>query len=204
MNIDRLKQAEANFFQHYPGGFHDPELVEVGKKHNIARMTEVSHELLNKRGFDNVGPVLDGIIKVTSRSSMVSMFEKPKFRDYINSLNTDTRQQLAAGYKALLHGNQEKGFNQILAVLAEGKIAKWSLMTICPLYYRPDQEVFVKPTTAKRVIEHLELENLVYKPKPSWEFYAEFRRQILKMKQLVDPGLASSNAAFTGFLMMSL
>tara|TARA_R110002110_G_scaffold414260_1_gene643864 strand:- start:984 stop:1598 length:615 start_codon:yes stop_codon:yes gene_type:complete len=204
MNLDKLKQAEANFLQYYPGGFADPELVAIGKKHNISRMTEISHDLLSKKAFANVGPVLDGLIKVTSRSSMVSMFEKPKYRDYVNSLNTDTRQQLALGYKALLHGNQEKGFNQILGILAEGKIAKWSLMTICPLYYRPEQEVFVKPTTAKRVIEALELENLIYKPRPSWEFYAEFRRQILDMKQKVHPSLAVNNAAFTGFLMMSL
>jgi hypothetical protein len=204
MNIDKLKQAEANFFAHYPGGFHDPELADIGKKHNIARMTEISHELLHKQAFVNVGPVLDGVIKVTSRSSMVSMFEKPKFRDYVNSLNSDTRVRLAKGYKAMLHGKQEKGFSEVLEILVEGKIAKWSLMTICPFYYRPDQEVFVKPTTAKKVIEHLELENLEYKPQPSWEFYSEFRRQVQLMKQQVDPNLAVNNAAFTGFLMMTL
>jgi hypothetical protein len=64
--------------------------------------------------------------------------------------------------------------------------------------------VFVKPTTAKKVIEHLELENLEYKPQPSWEFYSEFRRQVQLMKQQVDPNLAVNNAAFTGFLMMTL
>lgn len=204
MNIDKLKQAEANFLQHYPGGFNDPEMVAIGKKHNVNRLTELSHELLSKKSFSNVGPVLDSVIKIVSRSSMVSMFEKPKFRDYVNSLNTDTRQTLAAGFKLMLHGNQEKGFNQVLEVLSEGKLAKWSLISICPLYYHPDKEVFVKPTTAKRIIEHLELDNLVYKPRPSWEFYLEFRKQILEMKQLVDPSVAPGNAAFTGFLMMSL
>tara|TARA_R110002072_G_scaffold1780_11_gene14895 strand:- start:32749 stop:33375 length:627 start_codon:yes stop_codon:yes gene_type:complete len=208
MNIDKLKQAEANFLQHYPGGFQDPEMVAIGKKHNVNRMTELSQEQLSKKSFANVGPVLESLTKIVGRSSMVSMFEKPKFRDYVNSLNTDTRHSLAAGFKSLLHGSsersREKGFNQVLDVLTEGKIGKWSLISICPLYVHPNREVFVKPTTAKRIIEHLELENLVYKPRPSWEFYSEFRRQVLEMKAQVDPSLAPSNAAFTGFLMMSL
>jgi len=204
MNLDKLKRAEANFLQHYPGGFNDPEMIAIGKKHNVGRMTELSQELLDENSFFNVGPVLDSLIKIVSRSSMVSMFEKPKFRDYINSLNTDTRRSLAAGFQQLLHGDQEQGFNQILEILVEGKIARWSLITICPLYYRPNAEVFVKPTTAKRVIEHLELKNLDYTPRPYWAFYAEFRAQILDMQQHVDPSLSPSNAAFTGFLMMSL
>ena len=204
MNLDKLKRAEASFLQHYPGGFNDPEMIAIGKKHNVGRMTELSQELLDENSFSNVGSVLDSLIKIVGRSSMVSMFEKPKFRDYVNSLNTETRHTLAAGFQQFLHGDQEKGFNKVLEILVAGKLAKWSLMSICPLYYWPNDEVFVKPTTAKRVIEHLELDNLIYTPRPYWAFYTEFRAQILEMKQQVHPSLSPSNAAFTGFLMMSL
>ena len=77
-------------------------------------------------------------------------------------------------------------------------------MTIVPVYWAPDEEVFVKPTTAKGVIEHFELEGLEYKPAPSWEFYETFRASILDMKSKVNTNLAPSNAAFTGFLMMCI
>lgn len=204
MNLKRLKQAEAEFLARYPGGFNHPDMVTIGKKHNVGRMTEQAKELLNKKAFQKTGPVLDSLIKIVSRSSMVSMFEKPKFRDYVNGLDRDEREALAMGFQLLLHGKQQRGFEIVIDILARGKLAKWSLITICPNYMKPLDEVFVKPTTAKNVIKYLELENLDYKPRPSWAFYEEFRRQILAMKEKVDPSISPSNAAFTGFLMMSL
>jgi len=88
-------------------------------------------------------------------------------------------------------------------ILAEGKLAKWRLVTICLLYYRPDREVFVKPTTTKNVIRQFELDGLVYSPRPSWNFYSDYRDAIEAMKSQVSPTLSPNNAAFTGFLMMS-
>lgn len=204
MNLKRLKQAEAEFLARYPGGFNHPDMVTIGKKHNVGKMTEQAKELLNKKAFQKTGPVLDSLIKIVSRSSMVSMFEKPKFRDYVNGLDRDEREALAMGFQLLLHGKQQRGFEIVIDILARGKLAKWSLITICPNYMKPLDQVFVKPTTAKNVIKYLELENLDYKPRPSWAFYEEFRRQILAMKEKVDPSISPSNAAFTGFLMMSL
>jgi len=204
MNLKRLKQAEAEFLARYPGGFNHPDMITIGKKHNVGKMTEQAKELLSKKSFLKTGPVLDSLIKIVSRSSMVSMFEKPKFRDYVNGLDRDEREALAMGFQLLLHGKQQRGFEIIIDILARGKLAKWSLVTICPTYMKPLDEVFVKPTTAKNVIKYLELEDLDYKPRPSWAFYEEFRRQILAMKEKVDPSISPSNAAFTGFLMMSL
>ena len=204
MNLKRLKQAEAEFLARYPGGFNHPDMITIGKKHNVGKMTEQAKELLSKKSFQKTGPVLDSLIKIVSRSSMVSMFEKPKFRDYVNGLDRDEREALAMGFHLLLHGKQQRGFDIVIDILARGKLAKWSLITICPNYMKPLDEVFVKPTTAKNVIKYLELENLDYKPRPSWAFYEEFRRQILAMKEKVDPSISPSNAAFTGFLMMSL
>ena len=204
MNLKRLKQAEAEFLARYPGGFNHPDMVTIGKKHNVGNMTEQAKELLSKKSFKKTGPVLDSLIKIVSSSSMVSMFEKHKFRDYVNGLDRDEREALAMGFQLLLHGKQQRGFEIVIDILARGKLAKWSLITICPNYMKPLYEVFVKPTTAKNVIKYLELENLDYKPRPSWAFYEEFRRQILAMKEKVDPSISPSNAAFTGFLMMSL
>jgi hypothetical protein len=204
MNLKRLKQAEAEFLARYPVGFNHPDMITIGKKHNVGKMTEQAKELLSKKSFQKTGPVLDSLIKIVSRSSMVSMFEKPKFRDYVNGLDRDEREALAMGFQLLLHGKQQRGFEIIIDILARGKLAKWSLVTICPTYMKPLDEVFVKPTTAKNVIKYLELEDLDYKPRPSWAFYEEFRRQILAMKEKVDPSISPSNAAFTGFLMMSL
>jgi hypothetical protein len=204
MNLDKLKDAEAQFLQLYPLGFDDPEMAKIGKKHQMSQRIEQCQSAFAELEFNKPHIIVDNMIKQVSRSSMVSMFEKPKFRDWAKSLPGGDVDRLSEALFEQLHGNQQQGFEAMLDLLRQQKLAKWSLMTILPNYVKPDDEVFVKPTTAKGVIAHFELPDLVYKPQPSWSFYAEYRAQILAMKQHVDPTLQRSNAAFCGFLMMSM
>ena len=204
MNLDKLEQAEAKFFNMYPGGFEHPDMVAIGKKHKMDKMITTVQEEFSEDQFGNSKAIVQAMSKLVSRSSMVSLFEKPKFRDFVNSLHNQHETILANGLREMLHGNQEQGFNMMLDVLISGKMAKWSLISVLPVYHKPYDEVFVKPTTAKGVIQQFELGTLVYKPRPSWAFYKEFRSIINEMKTKVDSRLAPNNAAFTGFLMMSL
>ncbi len=203
MNIKKLKIAEAHFLQSYPDGFDDAELAEIGKKHRMDKMEVMAREVFAKRAFDKPNEFLESLVKLVSRSSMVSLFEKPRFRDMIADLNSAEREELTAAFKKLFHGNQKKGFSEVVELLAERKLAKWSLVTIGLIYYRPQKEVFVKPTTAKAIVEKLELD-LTYKPRPYWEFYEGYRDAIADIRSQVTPTLAPNNAAVTGFLMMTL
>ena len=106
--------------------------------------------------------------------------------------------------EARLFGEEFKGFEKILKILKTGKLAKWSLLTIGPAYFRPELEVFVKPTTAKGIIKFFEITSLCYNPTPTWSFYDEYRNIINEMKSKVDTRLSPSNAAFCGFLMMTI
>ena len=204
MNKKKLKQAERDFLTLYPGGFDDPEMQTIGKRHRVDKMTDLAKASFTKAHFDTPEMVIESMIKIVGRSSMVSMFEKPKFRDFVKALSAAERELLASGFRQFLHGAQKSGFETMLSVLQTGKLARWSLMTILPVYYKPQKEVFVKPTTAKGVIAYFELEGLEYKPQPTWAFYKTFRATILEMRSMVDPSLSPNNAAFTGFLMMSM
>ena len=204
MNLNRLKQAEKHFLQRFPQGFESEEMAAISKKHKMDKMILLTQETFAPAKFKDPEQIIQGMIKVVSRSSMVSVFEKPQFRDFALSLFPQERQLLVDGLKELLHGREEQGFEMVLEVLSQAKLAKWSLMTICQAYFRPQFEVFVKPTTTKAVIQHFELDQLQYKPRPSWEFYDSYRTQFNEMKVQVDPRLSPSNAAFSGFLMISL
>jgi hypothetical protein len=204
MNIDRLKAAENEFLIRYPQGFSSPEMEQIAKKHKMDKMVADAQAMFAEEAFTRPQQIAEDMVRSVSRSSMVSLFEKPKFRDYVKAMTHDEREALAFSLKDFLYGDQEYGFHTMRDLLLPVKLAKWSLMTIIPNYVKPDDEVFVKPTTAKGVIRLFELENLSYKPTPSYEFYQEYRWQIQQMKTLVDPILTPSNAAFSGFLMMSL
>lgn len=204
MNLQKLKEAEGFFLRKYPGGFSDPELVEIGKKHKMDQMIAFAQEHFAADRFGNIPDTIENMIKTVSRSSMVSMFEKPKFRDLLRSLSSEDRKTISLGLKDFLHGDQQAGLEAQIDVLKPHKLAKWSVITIIPNYYAPETEVFLKPTTVKGVINYFELENLIYRPSPSWDFYRQYREAILSMKDFVDPVLTPSNAAFCGFLMMSI
>jgi hypothetical protein len=203
LNVERLLHAEAAFFDRYPGGFSNPEMIAIRKHHQLDRMVELTQESFVKRNFRHPDLIVDNMLRIVTRSSLVSRFEKPKFRDFIRSLSPLDRQDLVQGLEELLHGNEQTGFEIMLALLRTGKMAKWPLMTVCQAYYRPQREVFVKPTTTKGIIATFELSGLQYQPVPSWDFYNQYRAAINEMKTRVDSSLSPYNIAFTGFLMRS-
>lgn len=204
MNLQKLKEAEAHFLTSYPDGFADEGLADISKKHPLDRMTTLAREVLSRESFDQPQTLVDNLVRLVSRSSMVSMFEKPKFRDAVHDMNSDERAAFAAAYKKLVHGKQSKGFEEVVDILAARKIARWSVITIGLFYYRPQTEVFVKPTTAKKIVEGLSLSHLEYHPRPDWAFYEGYRTAIEDIRKRVSPSLSSNNAALTGFLMMTL
>ena len=203
MNFDKLKEAEEQFFAKYPEGWEAPELMAMGKKHNMEKIVAFTQTSFAKDRFDDPEMIVENMAKLVSKSTMVSLFEKPKFRDYTRSIPLGEKEALANGLFELLHGDQETGFNLLVEILAHEKLAKWTLVTVFGAYYDSEVEVFIKPTTTKNVINHFEIEDIIYKPKPTYEFYKKYREYINTMKDKADKRLYTSNAAFLGFLMLT-
>lgn len=204
LDLEKLKQLELEFLMKYPKGFSDPEMEKIAKKHNVNKMTDLSKECFSKRACSNVHVTAENMIKVISRSSMVSMFEKPKFRDFVRGLDENEKAFMVNALNQMLHGKKQFGFEALVDILKTAKLAKWSLVSIIPAYYSPTKEVFVKPTTAKNILKHFEITDPIYKPTPTWDFYKKYRKLINESKSLVDKSLSPSNAAFSGFLMMTV
>ena len=205
MNLKKLKQAETGFLARYPRGFKDPGLEDIRKKHNIDKLTEFARANLTRSHFNRPEHIADTLVRIISRSSMVSMFEKPKFRDFVRSLNSHEKEHLAFAFEKRLHGRAKReGFEEILGMLTHHRLAKWSLISAIPFYFSPKKEAFVKPTTAKGIISHLEIEDLHYKPTPSWQFYQGYRKVLDEVKREVHPSLSTNYATLSGFLMVSM
>ncbi len=204
LNQKKLLQAETLFLASYPDGFADREMVAIARKHRMEQMVALATECFSREACQDIEATADNMVKVISRSSMVSMFEKPKFRDFVKRLQANDREFLVNALSQLLHGQQRQGFDALVDILLTEKLAKWSLVSIIPAYYAPSTEVFVKPTTAKGIIKFFDVPDLEYKPRPSWDFYCAYRKLINDAKLCVAPSLSPSNAAFSGFLMMAM
>jgi hypothetical protein len=205
MNLRKLKQAEAEFLARYPGGFADPGLAPIKKKHNVEKLTEFAQANLTRTHFNKPEQVCETLVRIVSRSSMVSMFEKPKFRDFVRSLNNHEKEHLAFAFEKRLYGRSKRaGFEEILGMLSHYKIAKWPIISAVPYYLAPKKEAFVKPTTAKGIITYLEVDNMQYKPTPSWEFYSAYLKLLGQVKKEVHPSISPNYAAVSGFLMSTM
>lgn len=205
MNRAKLLEAEAQFLSQYPGGFDDPGMAHIKKKHNIDKLAAFAAENLSKSHFNRPDHIVETALKVVSRSSMVSRFEKPKFRDFVGCLNSGEREAFANALEMRLYGRAKKrGFEELVGMLQPHGLAKWSVVSVVPFYVFPSKEAFVKPTTAKGIIANLEIEDLQYKPLPTWAFYQGYQRLLGEVRDTVSTTLSPNNAAITGFLMTSL
>lgn len=205
LDQEKLKKLEGDFFLRYPKGFHDPNMLAMVKKHNVEKITALCQEYFTKRACHNIHLTTENMIKIINRSSMISMFEKPKFRDFINHLSDNEKAFLVNGLYQFLHTKQQqKGFEVLLDMLKTAKLAKWSLLTVIAAYFAPTTEIFIKPTTVKGILKHFDISDPVYHPTPCWEFYEKYRRAITIAKRVVNTDLSPSNIAFSGFLRMTI
>lgn len=205
MNREKLQQAEEAFLRRHPGGFDNPEVIAIrNRKHKPDQMIALARESFSKANFELPDLIVQNVVKVIGRSSIVSVFEKTRFRDFANALLLPEKKMLSRGLAELLYGTEKTGFETLVDLLRGGKLAKWSPMTVCQTYFHPQRDVFIKPTTVKGVIDYFELENLHYKPTPSWAFYEAYRAAFHEMKSGMDKSVSPTNPAFSGFLLMSI
>jgi len=203
-SITKLKIIEEQFFEIYPKGFEDEGLAPIVKRHNVAKLTSFAQEVFAKEKFTNPQQIVEDMTKIVSRSSLISLFEKPKFRDAMKAMSVERKDMLSIGLEEMLHGSFKNGFNIVLEILTEKKLAKWSLISVIPYYFAPKKHIFIKPTTTKNVLKYFDIEEIVYKPRPSYEFYRDYKKILAGFKKEVNKKLSNDNAKFTGFLMMGM
>ncbi len=204
MNLKKLKEAEESFFTFYPKGFEDEALLPIIKRHNTAKIGESVREMFAPERFSRAEEMGESFTKIVSKSSLISLFEKPKVRDMVRQMSMEQQDMFSIGLYELLHSNQEKGFEILVDVLSIYKLAKWSIVTLIPYYYAREKAFFIKPTTTKEIIKFFEIEGLTYKPRPTYEFYVKYTKILEEMKSHVSPMIGADNAGFTGFLMMAM
>jgi hypothetical protein len=205
MNFQRVKEAEASFLDRFPLGFNDPGMEPIRKRHNVDKLSEFAKASITPLSLSQPQKFLDTVVTIISRSSMVSRFEKAPFRDFVAALTSKDKRLLTDAFQKRLYGrNKREGFDEIVGLLARSKLARWSLVSAVPFYLAPKREAFVKPTTAKKIVAVLEIDDLHYQPRPDWAFYDGYRKLILTVKKHLDPSVTPNNAAITGLLMFSL
>jgi len=204
MNLEKLKDVESEFLEKFPNGFKDEHFFPTMKKFKPEKLEEFAKEALKIENFSNPNLIVEGFFKTIQKSVMVSLFDKLKLKDMIVSLNSYEKDMLSIEIYELLYGDKKEGFEGLVDFLAEYSLAKWTLISIVPYSLNRQTEYFIKPTTTKNIIKYFELKDCIYKPKPSFEFYENYTKILVEMKENLDDSLTFDNAAFTAFLKIGI
>jgi len=204
MNLEKLKDLESEFLYAYPKGFKDEHFFPTMKKFKPEKLEAFAKEALKKENFQNPNLVVEGFYKTIQKSVMVSLFDKLKLKDTLATLNSYEKDMLSIEIYELLYGDPKAGFEGLVEFLEQYRLAKWTLISIVPYSINRQNEYFIKPTTTKNIIKYFELKDLVYKPKPTYEFYKKYTKVLNKMKKELNPSLTFDNAVYTGFFKVAI
>ncbi len=203
MNTEKLKEAEGLFLSAYPLGFDTPGLAERTKHHDMTKRVAFARESFSPEALEDTETAAENFIKLVARSSMVSLYEKPRLREAVRGMTYGEREDLMGFATELLHGNEAAGMGGLAAMLAMRQAAKWPVVTTLRCYYYPDTDLVIKPTTVKNVIAHFGLTDIVYTPHPNFAFYDRYRAALLDMRsKTAAPMNGYELAGYSGFLMM--
>ncbi len=203
MNAEKLKAAGAAFLSVYPLGFETPELKEQVKKHDMTRITAFAQSAFSPDALEDTEKAAEDLVRLMGRSTIVSVFEKAKFRDAVRGMTYGEREDLMGFVRELLHGHEAMGFDGLCGMLSRYGANKWPAVTAPRCYYYPDTDLVLKPTTAKNVIAQFELTELQYTTRPNFAFYDRYRAALQYMRaRTAAPMNSYALAGYSGFLMM--
>jgi len=126
------------------------------------------------------------INKAISMSTIISVYEKIAFRNYVADRQVIPL-FLESLYKVLKECNEET-FNHFVYVLSLKKNqgnanpCKWPLITYLLVCFKPYEEVFIKPTTIKKLLLVLE-SDIKYQSQPNYQTYHDIKELILNYKE---------------------
>jgi len=101
---EKLQVLQNTFFSIYPDGFNSPEFQHLEKKHKLTKTNKKIHEIFNSNIINNDIEFLDAITKILSSSSIISVFEKIKFRNFMKEIHTEQKNNMSQAIKELLMG----------------------------------------------------------------------------------------------------
>ncbi len=184
-NIDRV------FLDMFPDGLEDTAWNELGKKHNPNKIFKMFENELSKDNLKHLidikkyGEVLDISLAAIKKSSVVSVFEKVAFQNFVKYVD---RKEFAEKFYNFLYNYNDKSFEEFVTVLISCKKyknanpAKWPVISFFKAYQNPEEFVIVKPNTVKAVAKFLDFD-IEYKPLPNTNTYKNVLNMVKEYQQ---------------------
>ena len=179
----QAQRCRRKFLGYFPGGFRDPEYLELERSYKVethkrwlAELDRPEYRRLLDAG--EYAEIASRAVRVEQRSrhSMIFSFEKMALRDAVKS--PEGAQAFAEGLFAWLHGrgSPERRFERWVDVVAglprrQTRVLTWPLVTVFGFIAQPEAHVFLKPTVTRNAARAYGFD-FPYRSRPNWETYA--------------------------------
>ncbi len=177
----RAIRCRRKFLGFYPGGFQDPDYLELERSYK-----ESAHQafdaVLGRRDFrrlieaERFTEIAGHAVRIESRTNLLFSFEKMALRDAVRT--PAGAETFALGLDRLLHGRGtlERRFESWIDAVGrlpriQTRVLTWPVLTVFPFLAQPDVHIFLKPLTTRKAATAYGYD-FVYTSKPAWPTYA--------------------------------
>jgi hypothetical protein len=174
-------RCRRKFLRIFPGGFRDPEYIELEREYKwqahqrwLAALNQERFEALLEEGRH--AEIAAAAIAVESQTNLLFSFEKMALRDAVRG--EEGAQRFSEGLFDFLHGagEIEDRFTRWCASVAglprrQTRVLTWPLVTVFGFIAQPLKQIFLKPRVTQVASERYGYD-FNYFSKPSWATYA--------------------------------
>ena len=180
------------FLLRFPQGFADEEFKNSAKRHRTSDkiLAIIKNDFdvasLQREDTYQINKNIALILKIVTMSSMISVFEKVAFRNYL--ADSKIHETFLQALYDLITKKDHESFDNFVCVLnlrkreTNKRVATWPLVTFFLLYFDEYHEIFIKPNTIKRLIKLLEFD-VEYVSYPNYETYQKIKEMVETYKK---------------------
>jgi hypothetical protein len=192
-------RCRRKFLRIFPGGFRDPEYIELERDYKwqahqrwLAALDQERFEYLLRHGGHR--EIAAAAIAVESRTNLLFSFEKMALRDAVRT--EEGARRFSEGLYDFLHGSgeiEDRFFRWCASVAGlprrQTRVLTWPLVTVFGFLAQPLKHIFLKPRVTQFAAERYGYD-FKYSSKPSWTTYAsllDFATDIRRVTRDLGP-----------------
>jgi hypothetical protein len=178
-------RCRRKFLQFYPGGYRDPDYVELERsyKWNAHKKWSTTLDRIAYRSLlrsKKYHEIAHAAVSIESRTNLLFSFEKMAIRDAVHR-PAGARTFAAALYEYLYGaGPDDKRFENWCAAIEalprrQTRVLTWPIVTVFPFIARPDRYIYLKPTVTREASKAYGFD-FHYESRPNWSTHASLTR----------------------------
>lgn len=134
--------ARKRFLSFFPQGFKGADYIGHERAYKLEAKKKLDEAVpleraLTDRGFG------EAILSIYRATNLLFSIEKTRLQDLLRGRDADEFVRAAATFAS---GDRMQGLREMRAILKRTENAKWTVVTYLPFLWRPDTNVFLKPT----------------------------------------------------------